>query len=1169
MKKKQHILIAEDEAVNRMLLRKILEEEYVVSEVSDGAGVLRALKESGDSFTAVVLDLIMPGMDGFEVLKKISEMPEFSNIPILVATGGSSPDSEAQSLAAGAWDYVTKPYNPVVLRYRLRNIIARSQMPLLERVRVLAQQDQLTGLYNRRYFMKQTEKMLKANADVRFVLIRLDVDRFRLYNASFGSRAGDDLLRKIAETLRATVGTYPLCTYGRIESDIFCVCMPYQEQKLMEDIRRATAFSHTLSKDYRLELSFGLYVISGPEVEMENAYSRAVIAAAKCKDNFNRSYAFYDAAMEEAERKNQQIINEMERALREKQFHVYLQPKYSMKTGCPCGAEALVRWEHPQRGMVMPGSFIPLFERNGFILQLDYYMWENVCALLKQWIQEGKSPMPVSVNVSRVSLFSPDVVERLTGLVRKYEIPVELLNLEITESAYMANPAFMKKVIQELHDRGFVILMDDFGSGYSSLNTLKNIDVDILKIDLRFLSIGERNARSEKILASVVRMAGWIGTPVVVEGVETKEQRDFLESIGCVFVQGYFYAKPMPVPDYVSLMERTALPENLGKDTLREEDFPNALWSSDARVSELLREVSAPFVLYEYSDGQVDVLRMNEEYLRIFSNEETSRMLSDRELAKLREAMDRCVAGGDSAECDCMFLIQNGVSRWFQIRLHYIATTGKVSLLSGTFKDISMEKRLEFSMVRLFNRMDGTGEHTRKILVVDDSAVSREILGKLFENRYEVLYAADGAEGMQILQKNAEDISLILLDMIMPVMDGRQFLHAKGELPACTDIPVIIISVQDDESIQTDMLNYGISDYITKPYVPEVVLKRVENVLDYRNRFSEAVREYNGQLLISESQDRLRGEQTAYTPGEIKELLKLLAGVFDIVRIVDPRETATLLFQEDGSIQRVPYTCYRIWKRDEHCENCASLCALHQNSAEAKMETLDDELYYVVSRPLTIAEKPGTEERCVLEIVNRISHSVLLKQPDQRPVRTLLEETRRKMYTDELTGVYNRRYIHEMLFSAKEQGGAVSLGVILSDVTRFKDINDTWGHRVGDVVLQEIAAVLRAQVRDTDAVIRYGGDEFLIILTGCAESQTAQAVSRLSAAVCALQSKVLPEQLHMDFGYAYAGTLESEEQFLQMVETADARMYQTKRERARHKTDAREKPQGRDEHAEN
>jgi PleD family two-component response regulator len=206
MKKKQHILIAEDEAVNRMLLRKILEEEYVVSEVSDGAGVLRALKESGDSFTAVVLDLIMPGMDGFEVLKKISEMPEFSNIPILVATGGSSPDSEAQSLAAGAWDYVTKPYNPVVLRYRLRNIIARSQMPLLERVRVLAQQDQLTGLYNRRYFMKQTEKMLKANADVRFVLIRLDVDRFRLYNASFGSRAGDDLLRKIAETLRVHGG---------------------------------------------------------------------------------------------------------------------------------------------------------------------------------------------------------------------------------------------------------------------------------------------------------------------------------------------------------------------------------------------------------------------------------------------------------------------------------------------------------------------------------------------------------------------------------------------------------------------------------------------------------------------------------------------------------------------------------------------------------------------------------------------------------------------------------------------------------------------------------------------------------------------------------------------------------------------------------------------------
>lgn len=1149
MKQKQRILIAEDEEVNRLLLRKILEDEYAVSEVSDGAGALRALEEADGAYAAVILDLIMPGMSGFDVLKKISATPEFSNVPILVATGAGSPDNEAQSLADGAWDYVTKPYNPVILRYRLRNIIARSQMPLLERVRVLAQHDQLTGLYNRRYFMKRTDQMLRSSAGVPFVLIRVDVDRFRLYNASFGSQAGDELLRKIAQTLRSTVGTYPMCTYGRIESDIFCICMPYHEEELLEDIRRAIEFSHTLSKDYRLELSFGLYVITGTEVDMENAYSHTVVAAAKCKDNFNRSYAFFDAAMEETERKNQQIINEMERALREKQFKVYLQPKYSLKTGRPCGAEALVRWEHPERGMVMPGSFIPLFEQNGFILQLDYYMWENVCALLKQWIQQGHSPAPVSVNVSRVSLFNPDIVEKLTGLIQKYEIPVELLNLEITESAYMSNPAFMENVIQELHAHGFVILMDDFGSGYSSLNTLKNIDVDILKIDLRFLSIGDQSVRSEKILASVVRMAGWIGTPVVVEGVETKEQRDFLESIGCVFVQGYFYAKPMPVSDYVSLVERSSLPENTG-GTLPEENFPSALWSSDSQVSELLREVSAPFVLYEYSAGQIDVLRMNDEYLRIFSNEDTAQMLSSRELGKLREAMERCIAGGDGAECECMFLIRSGVSRWFQIRLHYIATTGKVSLLSGTFKDVSMEKRLEFSMVRLFNRMDSSGEHTQKILVVDDSDVSRQVLSRLFEDRYEILTAANGEEGMRLLEKNAGEIALILLDMVMPVMDGRQFLHAKGLLPACAEIPVIIISAEDGETIQTDMMSYGVSDYITKPFVSEVVLKRVENVLDYRNRFRKVVQEYNGQLLISESQKRLREEQTVYTAAELRKVLKLLAGVFDIARIVDPRETATLVFREDGGIQKVPYTCYQVWKRDRHCENCSSLCALHHNNTEAKMEHLDDEIYYVVSRPVTVVMDSGEELRCILEIVNRISHSVLLKQPDQRPMRTLLEETRRKMYTDELTGAYNRRYIHEMLFVAKSAEGGVSLGVILSDVTRFKDINDTWGHRTGDMVLKEVAEVLRAQVRESDAVIRYGGDEFLIVLAGCGEEQVSQAVSRLDDAVSALHSKVLPEMVHMDFGAAYTETLESEEQFLQMVETADTRMYRAKREYA-------------------
>ena len=297
-------------------------------------------------------------------------------------------------------------------------------------------------------------------------------------------------------------------------------------------------------------------------------------------------------------------------------------------------------------------------------------MWERVCILLKKWQDEGQKLYPVSVNISRISMYNPQIVEELVDLTEKYHVPKHYLNLEITESAYMTNPEMMKRIIGELRKEGFVILMDDFGSGYSSLNTLKDIDMDILKIDMRFLPTGQENTKSEKILASVIRMAGWVGMPVIVEGVETREQKEFLESIGCTYVQGYFYARPMPVPEYEQLMREQAkkvqpLTER-NHNLLKEFD---AIWASDSRTGALLKSVSVPYAVFEYSNEKIDLLRVNQCYTEEFGTGSLDKYMFTQEYYKLQSAIDETISSDEGGECECLFIMKDGSSRWYEIRL--------------------------------------------------------------------------------------------------------------------------------------------------------------------------------------------------------------------------------------------------------------------------------------------------------------------------------------------------------------------------------------------------------------------------------------------------------------------------------------------------------------------
>lgn len=574
MENRQTILVVEDEIVNRSILRRLLEDNYNILEAEDGAEAWKIICDKREEISAVLLDIALPVMDGFAVLDKMAEN-HMEDIPVIVTTGITDVDTEHKALEAGAWDFVSKPYNSKILCSRLRSAVARRQISTYEKKQYFSEHDELTGFYNRNKMFEESKKLLAAYPQENFAFIRLDIDHFALYNTSFGEQEGNRLLEYFANCIREIAESYPMCVYGRMNADVFCACFPYSGDednvnKQVEYIQKKLA---DYRQDYRLELSVGICRIDDQQLSMDDFYFRASMAAQKCKNIYAMHYAFYDEAAGNEIAMELAITNEMQTALNQKQFVVFLQPKIDLKTDLVCGAEALVRWMHPVKGMVSPGDFIPVFERNGFISKLDYYVWEETCRMLQEWILAGRKPFPISVNISRISLYNPQLVELMTELVERYNVPTTLFQLEITESAYMTNPQLMERTIEKLHHAGFTILMDDFGSGYSSLNTLKSIKVDILKVDMKFLPVEDETERGEIILTSVIKMAKWLGMEIVVEGVETRFQRNFLEGIGCDCVQGYYYSKPISRADYEEKYMNHRL-ENTGEELQKTTEEP-------------------------------------------------------------------------------------------------------------------------------------------------------------------------------------------------------------------------------------------------------------------------------------------------------------------------------------------------------------------------------------------------------------------------------------------------------------------------------------------------------------------------------------------------------------------------------------------------------------------
>lgn len=413
--------------------------------------------------------------------------------------------------------------------------------------------DTLTGAPNFERFTEEVSRLLLWDNGHNHAIIVFDIERLKVINDLYGIRMGDLALMHLANILQDMVTTPNV--YCRMHSDVFCACVTYENKgdiiRFIERLKKRIE-NHQFSFD--IKTSYGVYLPDeNNSVAVNIMCDRAALAKKSIKDNVMQFCAFYDEEYRTEIMKNSEIEAEMEQALAEHQFIMYLQPKFSLETGEIVGAEVLTRWKHPKKGMIQPNDFIPLFERNGFIIKLDEYMWEEACKAIHSWRQEGRREFPISVNVSRYHIYNRNIEQVLNRLLERYDLTPGALSLEITETMFFDNQSELYFLLNHLQEMGFRLEVDDFGSGYSSLNMLRNVPVDVLKIDKGFLDDTLNSEKGKIVIRHTIAMAKALQLQIIAEGVETEEHVQFLKNSQCDIAQGFYFAKPMSLEEFNKL----------------------------------------------------------------------------------------------------------------------------------------------------------------------------------------------------------------------------------------------------------------------------------------------------------------------------------------------------------------------------------------------------------------------------------------------------------------------------------------------------------------------------------------------------------------------------------------------------------------------------------------
>lgn len=552
------ILIAEDDLSEREILSDIVAAQYEVVAVANGQEVLDYLATSYEEVALVITAYHMPVMNGVELIQRMQAVRQYADIPVMVTMEAIPLDREEKKqveiecLKLGVMDFILKPYIPEIVLNRIKRIIRlRESTTMLNTL----ERDPLTGLLSKEFFFAKAKEYMSEHPDQNYVMWVSDILGLKLVNEKYGLEMGDTVLKILANGK----GNFDGFIFGgRIEGDKFAAlileeCLP----KCMEMINR-----HDTGLKFPVPgivIKHGFYHIRrNSSLPAQGMYDRALLALQKIKDVYGVYAAEYDDALRKDLMMHRQIAENAEKALQEHQFEVYYQPKFDLHLGRTSGAEALIRWIHPELGFMNPGVFISQFEKNGFIRELDLYVWEEACKMLKTWKEEKKRLIPISVNASRRDFDDEEFAQKVIEIVDRYGLDHSYFHIEITESAYSDNPEKIVKIVNHFHENGFVVELDDFGSGYSSMTALSDLELDIMKLDMSIIQNDDPTS-DKNILEFSMHLAKMMRLQTVAEGVETEEQVERITSLGGDYIQGYYYSKPLPRQQFEDYLESEKL----------------------------------------------------------------------------------------------------------------------------------------------------------------------------------------------------------------------------------------------------------------------------------------------------------------------------------------------------------------------------------------------------------------------------------------------------------------------------------------------------------------------------------------------------------------------------------------------------------------------------------
>lgn len=576
-----------------------------------------------------------------------------------------------------------------------------------------------TGLPNLNSFRRIAGEIINDNPDTHYTIARIDIDHFKFYNDVFGTEKGDYLLRRIGEDAEKLVrDSQKEILVGHSSGDQFVLMMKTSDFSPIRIYNTILKELKEIDPNYNFELRIGYCKVEDLSVDVSIYCDWVYLALKSIKGDYVRHWVEYDKSMRQHILEEREIGDEMDKALADGQFVPYFQPQYNYQTNSISGAEVLVRWLHPQKGLISPGKFIPVFERNGFIYELDKYIWRQACIFLNKAEKEGINLPCLSVNISRRDMYREDLIAVLNSLCREYSINKRKLHLEITESAYTENPELMIKVVKDLSNDGFVVEMDDFGSGYSSLSILKDLPFDIVKLDMMFLKTSQADGKTGNILSSMVHMAHQIDLSVIAEGVETVEQAKYLHSIGCYHMQGYLFAKPMNEKSFVEYLSNASFEKSDDRHLSRPLDTSIDFLDDRTQSALLFNSFIGSACLMEIQGTHINILRVNERFfeeLGLVDNadfdllQDLSSRLDDESLNKFNQMTREAIETGNEVTGSLYMkpmseAYPDGI--WVFVRARFLAKKVDSYLFFCSIENVTKERLLSLKNETILNELN-------------------------------------------------------------------------------------------------------------------------------------------------------------------------------------------------------------------------------------------------------------------------------------------------------------------------------------------------------------------------------------------------------------------------------------------------------------------------------